>query len=287
MVEAFKTTVSLDNWINGQAFKYAYNEKTSGFIGKKYLKERVLSAVPREFIVLGHTREKVGLRLGEMLANDLTQALIRECDERRIKSIQPEPTVLGNRLNPVIGDKGVSTTGVSATNTFGTTTTGTSISNPSPASTITPGASTTAVRKFGTSISAAAAGTDLYSYFGSGRGSSRGVGSQGNAADKGKKSVIRTTESEGEDKDDGDMHEVVVLSTLEDEPNQKFLPASPVSDVDGAIANFVKLSNLPKARFKSTSKPSLVDDSEDIFSRGGSSPQRYFVRGVFSLFFWR
>lgn len=267
MVEAFKNAVLLDNWINTQASKYAYNEKTSGFIGKKNLKERVLSAVPREFIALGHTREKVGLRLNEMLANDLTQALVRECDERRSKSTQPEATVLGNRLF-VIGDKGVSTTGVSATDTFGTTRS-TSTYNPS---TITPGASTTIVHTFS---AAAAANTGSQSVFGPGPRpgpGSRG-GFQGNAPDKGRKP---TSENESEDEDDGNMHEVVVFSTLEDKPNHKFVPASPVSDVDHAIADFVELPNLPKARSKITSKSPAVDDSGDIFSRRGSSPQRYF-----------
>lgn len=174
MAEAFKATVSLDDWIIRQAFKHAYSEKTLGFVGKKYLKERVLSAVPREFIALGHTREKVGLRLNEMLANDLTQALVRECDERRIKPSQPEPTALGNGLNPATGKEGLLITGVNATGL---------------ASTITPGASTTTVA-------------------GSSRG--RGAGSQVNA-DKGKKPLVRTTEGD-----------------------------------------------------------------QDIFSRGGSSPQRYF-----------
>lgn len=277
MVEAFKNAVLLDNWINTQAFKYAYNEKTSGFIGKRSLKERVLSAVPREFIALGHTREKVGLRLNEMLANDLTQALVRECDERRTKSTQPEATALGNLLY-VIGDKGVSTTSVNATDTFGTTRS-TSTHNPS---TITPGASTTIVRKFG---AAAAAGTGSQSIFGPGPRLGPGFGSrggfQGNAPDKGKNP---TSESESEDEDDGNMHEAVVFSTLGDEPNQKFVPASPVSEVDHAIADFVELPNLPKAHSKGTSKSPAVGDSEDIFSRRGSSPQRYFVRGAFPLF---
>lgn len=198
MVEAFKPPVSLDDWIIRQAFKHAYSEKTLGFVGKKYLKERVLSAVPREFIALGHTREKVGLRLSEMLANDLTQALVRECDERRIKPSQPEPTVLGNGLNPATGNEGALITGISATNTFNS------------ASTITPGSSTTTVRKFGTGTGAAA---------GSGRG--RGDSFQV-IADKERKPVIRKTESEGD---------------------------------------------------------------KDIFSRGGSSPQRYFPFFFFSFLF--
>lgn len=278
MVEALKNAVLLDNWIKTQASKYAYNEKTTGFIGKKCLKERVLSAVPREFIALGHTREKVGLRLNEMLANDLTQALVRDCDERRIKSSQPEPSIFVNRLNIVTGDKGISTTGVNASNTLGTATKGLDIYNPSL--TGTPGASTSIVHAFGLGTGIAATGN-----FGS-RIGSRGASAQDNAPDKGKKLMNATTEDESEDDNDGDMHAVVVLSTLDNKSNQKFVPASPVSDVDRAIADFVEknLSNLPKARTKTTSKPAAARDSGDIFSRRGSSPQRYFSRRCISLF---
>lgn len=272
MGEVPKDAVLLDNWIKTQASKYAYNEKTSGFIGKKCLKERVLSAVPREFIALGHTRERVALRLNEMLANDLTQTLVRDCDKRRIKSSQPEPSIPVNRLNPVTGDKGVSTTSISASSTLGAATRGLDI-YPSLG---TLGASTNIVHAFGLGTGAAATGN-----FGS-RIGTRGASVQDNAPDKGKKSMNATTEDESEDDNGGDMHAVVVFSTLDDKSNQKLVPASPVSDVDRAIADFVE-KNLPNARTKTTPKPAIVGDSGDIFSRRGSSPQRYFARGVFRL----
>jgi hypothetical protein len=76
----------LDNWIKTQAIKYAFNEKTKGFVGKKIIRERLVSTIPREFIARGITKDRVGIRLTEMLASDLTQELVRECDEKRIKS---------------------------------------------------------------------------------------------------------------------------------------------------------------------------------------------------------
>lgn len=269
MFEASRNTVFLDDWIKAQASKYAYNEKTSGFIGKKCLKERVLSAVPREFIALGHTRERVGLRLSEMLSYDLTKTLIRDCDERRIKSTQPEPSIPANRPNLAAGDKGISTTGASATSTSSTATRGVDIYNPSLAST--PGASTDAS---GTGTGVAAARTSL---FGSQPGA-RGASVRDDAPDKGKTPVKAKTESESEVEDDGGMCEVVVFSALDGKSNQKFVPASPVSDVDRAIADFIEnqLPNPSKARPKTTSKPAVADNPGDIFSRGGSSPQRYF-----------
>lgn len=275
MAEVVKDAVLLDNWIKTQASKYAYNEKTSGFIGKKCLKERVLSAVPREFIVLGHTREKVTLRLNELLANDLTQTLIRDCDKRRIKSSQPEPSLFVNRLNPVTGDKGVSTTGFRASNTLGAATRGLDV-YPSLG---TPGASTNIVHAFGLGTGAAATGN-----FGS-RIGTRGASVQDNAPDKGKKPINATTEDESEDYNGRGMHAVVMPSALDDKSNQYRVPTSPVSDVDRAIADFVE-NNLPNARIKTASKPAAVGDPGDIFSRRGSSPQRYFARRVYFAFFW-
>lgn len=86
MSEPHKNADFLDNWIKTQALKYAFNEKTKGFVGKKIIRERLISTIPREFIARGITKDRVGIRLTEMLASDLTQALVRECDEKRIKS---------------------------------------------------------------------------------------------------------------------------------------------------------------------------------------------------------
>lgn len=247
MVEASKNAVLLDNWIKTQASKHAYNEKTSGFIGKKCLKERVLSAVSREFIVMGHTREKVGLRLNEMLANDLTQTLIRDCDERRVKS-------------------SLASTGL----------TGTSL-----VSSCMSGASTSGVKTSGAGIGAATGLLNYHSLIGVGLGTN----AQDNFSDKGKKLVTTKTEDEGEEKDGGDVHDGITF-LAPDEPNQKFVLANPMSDVDRAIADFVetRLPNLPQARLRITSGPAMVDDPGDIFSRGGSSPQRYFARGGIPFF---
>ncbi|KAI5847860.1 hypothetical protein DFP73DRAFT_474952 [Morchella snyderi] len=86
MSEPHQNADFLDNWIKTQALKYAFNEKTKGFVGKKIIRERLISTIPREFIARGITKDRVGLRLTEMLASDLTQALVLECDEKRIKS---------------------------------------------------------------------------------------------------------------------------------------------------------------------------------------------------------
>lgn len=75
-----------------------------------------------------------------------------------------------------------------------------------------------------------------------------------------------------------------------DEPNQKSISSTPlppvsIADVDRAIADFVagKLPGLSEIHPKTTPKLDTVDDSKDIFSRGGSTPQRYFFLFQFSF----
>lgn len=95
MSEPHNNADFLDNWIKTQALKYAFNEKTKGFVGKKIIRERLISTIPREFIARGITKDRVGIRLTEMLASDLTQELVRECDEKRIKSNEFDSNALG------------------------------------------------------------------------------------------------------------------------------------------------------------------------------------------------
>lgn len=77
----------LDEWIREQSFKIAYKDGTKGFIGKKALKEAILSSIPADFGVRGYTPEKVRIRLLTLMSEYLTSELVRECDARRIASM--------------------------------------------------------------------------------------------------------------------------------------------------------------------------------------------------------
>lgn len=286
MVAPLKNADSLDTWIKTEAFKYAYNEKTRGFIGKKYVKERVLSAVPRELIALGHTREQVVLRLNDMLADDLTQALIRDCDEKRTRANKLEANALRNLLSVVPGegpgatsDHGVPTASVNAAHAFGTAAGG--VSSASDVGTYVPRATSIGVLNVsnnGAGTSSAGAAATAASTGDSSRFSSLfGVAVQKKADEKGKKLMSVMIEDEV----DEDANKGTAFSTTY-APNQKFVPASPavsVSDVDRVVADFVaaKSPGLSEIRPKITSKLDTVDDPKDIFSRGGSTPQRYLL----------
>lgn len=146
MVTPLKNTDSIDKWIRAEAFKHAYNEETKGFIGKKKVEDRISSAVPRELIMLGYTREKIELRLKEMLASGLTEGLIQDCNEKRVKSSKLEPIAIrkppsvspGGRDLGVAGDKGTLSPSTDAARIPGITTSGNSgagIYISSPAST--------------------------------------------------------------------------------------------------------------------------------------------------------
>lgn len=314
MVEPLKNAEFLDNWIKTQAFRCAYNEKTRGFIGKKFIKERITNTIPPEFVARGLTREKVGLRLTEMLANDLTQALIRDCDEKRIKASEAEASALRNVIVPsdkhlgVIDDKGIPIIGAGVIGTMskvtnatpsiqGTTTTSKSPGIPGLsgnygttynfASTTGAGKSSAGgtggvpsadsfFNKGGVGIEVGTgSGSRLSNRFpGSSSNNRFGVTVQSSVLEKGKKPMTAPIKAGVEE----DRHEGIAAG----EPKQVFVPSPPlsVSDVDRAIADFVaaRSPGTPEVRLTTSPKLTVAGNSKDIFSRGGSStPARYVI----------